>query len=111
MYNVTSAQLKEISDQWAEQFARSEALLSRGNVFSTPKTMVNPIPSHTVVSHTPFIASSAQLTGSVEFLAEGEAHKTQDVKAKNKKKSCKSRKEGKDTKKRADSPSSDKISD
>ena len=52
---VTSDQLKEISDQWAEQFARFEALLSRGNVFSTPKTTLKLIPSHTVVSDTPFI--------------------------------------------------------
>ena len=52
---VTSAQL-EISDQWSEQFARFEALLSRGNVFSSPKTAVKPIPLQTVVSDTLFIA-------------------------------------------------------
>ena len=46
---VISDQLKEISDQWAEQFARFEALFSRGNVFSTPKAVVNPMPLHTVV--------------------------------------------------------------
>ena len=51
---VTSDQLKQISDQWAEQFARFEALLSRANVFSTPQTTVRPVPSHTVVSDTPF---------------------------------------------------------
>ena len=42
---VTASQLKEISDQWGEQFTRFEALLSRGNVFSTPKAEVKPIPS------------------------------------------------------------------
>ena len=34
---VTSDQLKQISDQWSEQFARFEALLSRGNVFFYPQ--------------------------------------------------------------------------
>ena len=123
---VTSDQLKEIFDQWAEQFARFEELLSRGNVFSTPKTNgsgktktkpkptkpVKPIPSHTVVSDTAFIAPSVWLTGPVESLAEVEAdqkhHKSSEPKEK--KKSRKSRKEGKDkdNKKRADSPSSDR---
>ena len=56
---VTSEQLKQISDQWSEQFARFEALLSRGNVFSTPKTSVKPVPPHTIVSDSPFIAPSA----------------------------------------------------
>ena len=111
---VTSDQLKEISDQWAEQFTRFEALLSRGNVFSTPKTMVNPIPSHTVVSDTPFIVPSARLTGPVEFPAEVEADTPQDntSTSKDKKKSQKSHKEGKDkdTKKRPVSPSPDKQS-
>ena len=61
---VTSAQLKNIADQWSEQFARFEVLLSRGNVFSTPKTSVKPMPPHTIVSDSPFIAPSAWLTGS-----------------------------------------------
>ena len=39
--DVTSTQLKENSDQWSEQFARFEALLSRGNVFPTPKASVS----------------------------------------------------------------------
>ena len=55
----TSEQLKNIADQWSEQFAHFEALLSRGNVFSTPKTSVKPMPPHTVVSDSPFIAPSA----------------------------------------------------
>ena len=32
---VTSDQFLAMSDKWAEQFARMEALLSRGNIFST----------------------------------------------------------------------------
>ena len=102
---VTSAQLKEILDQWSEQFAWFEALLSRGNVFSTPKALVPKIPSQSVVS---FIAPSAWLTGPVEFPAEGEA----DVvvpKSKEKKKCRKSRKEDKDIKSRSSSPSAEKI--
>ena len=70
---VTSAQLKEISDQWSKQFARFEALLSRGNIFSTPKTAVKPMPAHTELSDTPFFALSTRLTGPVEFSVEGEA--------------------------------------
>ena len=38
---VTSEHLMEISDKWAGQFSRFKALLSRGNVFSTPKSTVN----------------------------------------------------------------------
>ena len=37
---VTSDQLAAIADKWSEQFARMEALLSRGNVFSTPVSSV-----------------------------------------------------------------------
>ena len=39
---VTAEQLSAICDKWAEQFARMEALLSRGNVFSTPVSSVKP---------------------------------------------------------------------
>ena len=73
---VTSEQLMEISDKWAEQFTRFEALLSRSQVFSTPKSAVKPLPSHTVVSDTPFIAPSAWPTGPVESPAEVEATHT-----------------------------------
>ena len=69
---VTSEQLKNIADQWSEPFARFEALLSRGNLFSTPKTSVKPMPPHIVVSDSPFIAPSARLTGPVDVLAEVE---------------------------------------
>ena len=47
---VTSEQLKHISDQWSEQFARFEALLSRGNVFLRPQLNLC---HHTVVSASP----------------------------------------------------------
>ena len=112
---VTSDQLQQMSDQWAEQFARFEALLSRGNVFSTPKSTVQHVPSHAAISDTPFIPPSARLTGPVEFPAEGEVDKQQysnivqrDVKEQ--RKSRKSRKDTKDdkrSKKRQVSPSPD----
>ena len=112
---VTSDQLQQMSDQWAEQFARFEALLSRGNVFSTPKSTVQHVPYHAAISDTPFIPPSARLTGPVEFPAEGEVDKQQDSKlverdVKDKRKSRKSRKETKEdkhSKKRQVSPSPD----
>ena len=113
---VTSDQLQQMSDQWAEQFARFEALRSRGNVFSTPKSTVQHVPSHAAMSDTPFIPPSARFTGPVEFPAEGEVDKQQDSKVterdvKEKRKSRKSRKESKEedkhSKKRQVSPSPD----
>ena len=100
---VTSDQLQQMSDQWAEQFARFEALLSRGNVFSTPKSSVQHVPSHDAISDTPFIPPSARLTGPVEFPAEGEVDKQQASKSverdvKDQKKSRKSRKDHKEDK-------------
>ena len=100
---VTSDQFQKMSDQWAEQFARFEALLSRGNVFSTPKSTVQHVPSHAAISDTPFIPPSARLTGPVEFPAEGEGDKQQASKSverdvKEQKKSRKSRKDHKDDK-------------
>ena len=62
-----------MNDKWAEQFARVEALLSRGNVFSTPKVAVNLSSSKAVPSDSPFIASAAQPTGPVETPAVQEA--------------------------------------
>ena len=56
---VTSEQLVAISDKWAEQFARMEALLSRGNVFSTPVSAVQPIDSQSLISNTPFVGLQA----------------------------------------------------
>ena len=94
---VASDQLKQISDQWAEQFARFEALLSRGNVFSTPKSNVKPVPTHTVVSDTPFIPPSAGAsTGPVSRvgLSQDSSGVDKDLKGvKEKKKSRKSRKD------------------
>ena len=98
---VTSDQLQQMSDQWAEQFTRFEALLSRGNVFSTPKSTVQHVPSQAAMSDTPFIPPSARLTGPVEFPAEGEVDKQQDSRVterdvKEKRKSRKSHKESKE---------------
>ena len=49
---VTSAQFEEMNDKWAEHFAIFEALLSRGNVFTTPKFSV-PVSSHPVLPGLP----------------------------------------------------------
>ena len=66
------------------------------------------MPSHTVVSNTPFITPSAQLTGQEEFPTEGEADSVV-TKPKDKKKSRKSKKGDKDFKTRTSSPSVDKL--
>ena len=84
---VTAEQFSLMNDQWAEQFARFEALLSRGNVFSTPKTAVNPVSAKVVVSDSPFIAPAARPTGPVETPAVQDAvTKSGDVKPKKSKK-------------------------
>ena len=57
-----------MNGRWVEQFARFADLLSRGNVFSTPKTSVKP-----VTADTPFIAPTARPTGLVEILTVQEA--------------------------------------
>ena len=62
---VTAQQFEAMNDKWAEQFARFEALLSRGNLFTTPKTTVSSLPSHTLVSSQPFINPSAWHIGPV----------------------------------------------
>ena len=92
---VNSEQFMAMSDKWAEQFARFEALLSQGNVFSTPKTSVKCVSSDSVISDTPFLAPSAWPTGPVETLAELEA-KPKREDGKDKKKAQKSRKGDKD---------------
>ena len=61
---VTSAQFEAMNDKWAEQFARFEALLSRGSDFSVPKT-ATVVSSHPIVSDKPFIQPSALPTGPV----------------------------------------------
>ena len=55
-----------MSDKWAEQFARMEALLSRGNVFSTPVSAVKPIDTQSLISTTPFVPPATRPTGPVE---------------------------------------------
>ena len=70
-------------------------------MFSTPKSTVQHVPSHAVVSDTPFIPPSARLTGPVEFPAEGEVDKPQDSSVvekdvKEKRKSCKYCRESKE---------------
>ena len=91
---VTADQLAAMSDKWAEQFARMEALLSRGNVFSTPVSAVKPVDTQPLISHTPFLAPATRPTGPVEVpVAVDALAKTKVVDQKEKKKSHKSRKE------------------
>ena len=91
---VTSGQLAAIADKWSEQFARMEAFLSRGNVFSTPVSAVKPVDTHNLISDNPFLAPATRPTGPVEAPVAVEApvddkHRDQ----KDKKKSHKSRKD------------------
>ena len=91
---VTSEQLLAISDKWAEQFARMEALLSRGNDFSTPVSSVKPVDKQNLISETPFLAPATRPTGPVEVPVAVEALvKSKSVDQKDKKKSHKSRKD------------------
>ena len=71
---VTSEQFLAMSDKWVEQFARMEALLSRGNIVSTPQTSVSKVPSQELISNTPFLAPAARPTGPVETLAAQDAY-------------------------------------
>ena len=83
---VTSDQLFALSDKMSEQFARFEALLSRGNIFTAPSMPVNPVPAHKVLSDTPFLdPSSARPTGLVWLPAEAEENKGSDAKPEKKK--------------------------
>ena len=94
---VTADQFTALSDKWAEQFARMEALLSRGKIFSTPVTSVKPMDTRSVISTTPFIPPATHPTGPVEVLVAVEVStkpKIPDEKDK-KKKSHKSRKHDK----------------
>ena len=70
---VTSEQFMNMSDKWAEQFARMEALLSRGNVLSIPKATVGKVPFEQLISETPFFGSScpAHRSGEVPGSARG----------------------------------------
>ena len=90
---VTADQLAAISDKWAEQFARMEALLSRGNVFSTPVSTVKLVDTQPLILQNPFLAPATRPTGPVEDpVAVDALVKTKAVDQKEKK-SHKSRKE------------------
>ena len=91
---VTTEQLTAISDKWAEQFACMEALLSLGNIFSTPVSAVKPVDSQHLISDTPFLAPATRPTGPVQVpvAADAQARPTSDE-HKSKRKSHKSRKD------------------
>ena len=92
---VTAQQFEAMNDKWADQFARFEALLSRGSVFTTPKTAVSSLPSHMLVSSQPFINPSARHTGPVVPPADQDSKIGGESKAKQKPpKSSKSGKTG-----------------
>ena len=63
---VTSEQFMAMSDKWAGQFACMEALLSRGNIFSTPVSNVKPVDSQYLISETPFLPPATHPTGPVQ---------------------------------------------
>ena len=89
---VTSDQFMAMSDKWAEQFARMEAL-TRGNIFSTPLSSVKPVTSHQLISDTPFLGPSTRPTGRVEAQVALDAQvKPKPVDSKEKKTSQKSKK-------------------
>ena len=112
---VTSDQLAAIADKWSEQFARMEALLSRGNVFSTPVSSVKPVDTQNLISDNPFLAPATRPTGPVKVPVAVEAPlAATPVDAKDKKKSHKSRKDKhsdkSDTKSSSKSKSSKDVS-
>ena len=91
---VTSGQLAAIADKWSEQFARMEALLSRGNVFSTPVSAVKPVDTHNLISDNAFLAPATRPTSPVEApVAVGAPVDDKHRDQKDKKKSHKSRKD------------------
>ena len=93
----SATQFTALSDKWAEQFALMEALLSRGNIFSTPVSTVKPMDTQSVISTTPFIPPATRPTSPVEVsvaVEDSAKPKTLDEKDK-KKKSNKSRKHDK----------------
>ena len=65
---VSKKDFDKLSDQLDEKFSRFEALLSRGNIFATPKVPVQV--SNPPVSDQPFIdPASARTTGPVRIPA------------------------------------------
>ena len=90
---VTSDQFMAMSDKSVKEFALMEALLTRGNIFSTPVSSVKPVVFHRIVSDTPFLAPSTRPTSPVETPVPLDAPvKPKQVDNKEKKKSYKSRK-------------------
>ena len=82
---VTSEQFMAMSDKWAEQFARMEALLSCGNIFSTAVSTVKPVDSQHLISETPFMAPGTHPTGPVKVpVAAGASVKPKSVEHKDK---------------------------
>ena len=80
-----------------------EALLSRGNIFSTPVSAVKPVDSQHLVSDTPFLAPATRPTGPVQFPVAADAQVKPVDEHKSKKKSHKSRKEESSHKTKQDS--------
>ena len=76
---VTSEQLSAIADKWSEQFARMEALFSRGNVFSTLVSSVKPVDTQHLISDTPFLAPATSPTRPVQVLVAVDASAHQSV--------------------------------
>ena len=106
---VTSGQLVALSDKMSEQFARFEALLSRGNIFTAPSMPVKPVSAQKVLSDTPFIdPSSARPTGPVWPPAESVDANGSDIKP-DKKKSHKHKKSHRHSGKHSGKPT-DKLS-
>ena len=104
---VASPPSMAMSDKWAEQFARMEALLLRGNIFSIPVSAVKPIDTPPLVSKTLFVPPATRPTSPVEVPVAVEAQSKQrhnDDKDK-KKKTHKPRKQDKSV---DENPKSDK---
>ena len=90
---VTSEQFIAMSDKWAEQFAHMEALLSCGNIFTTPVSTVKPVDSQHLMSETLFLAPATHHTSPVTApVAVHASVKAKPVEHKDKKKTHKSRK-------------------
>ena len=93
------------SSLWLKQFARMEALLSRGNIFhySIPVSTVKPVESQHLISETPFMPPATRPTGPVQVPVAVEA----SVKPKTVTKTAESKDSHKDRKKSHKSRKSD----
>ena len=74
-----------MTEKMAEQFARFEALLSRGNVFSDPKMSLTPVSSQQIISDKPVIDPTARPTDPVRLSAKLVDEKGSDSKYEKKK--------------------------